>query len=53
MVGRPDSPTAGAAVQAAEGVRKALERERRCREREADPTVRAAHEEFWEQLLEE
>ena len=53
VVGRPQGPAAEAAVHAAVQVEAAVERERRCRQREADVAAQAGHQDFWEQLLEE
>jgi len=49
----PDSPAAVAFSVLADAVTQALERERSQSLRDADPDTRAAHEAFWERLMED
>lgn len=53
VVGRPDCTASQAFMALAERVEEAVRRERRLRERVADDSARAAHQAFWERLLEE
>ena len=53
VLSRPGGPAARAFAALSDAVAGALERERRQALRDADPATRAAHEAFWERLIEE